>query len=163
MISIFSKFSNFDFFNLFQNIDFFDSNIIHFDSKIKQYNEIANFLRNFQHYQFLYRYRKINFFKFLFNCFNDSTFEWLKKRSHFDFFYIFNIVLTIVFFSQSKTKIQKLTKRKIRKIAKRIELKTIKIVKSTSKFQNIDIFDSTSCHESKFELYDEIANFLQSF
>ena len=163
MTSIFSMFSNFDFFNLLQDIDFFDSNIVHFDSKTRQYNEVANFLRNLQHCQFLYRYRKINFLKFLSNCLNDSAFEWLKKRSHFDFLHIFNIVLTIVFSSQSEARTQKLTKRKARKIAKRAELKAIKIAKSTSRLQNIDIFDSTSCHESEFELYDEIANFLQSF
>ena len=152
-----------DFFNLFQNIDFFDLSIIHLDSKIKQFNKIANFLRNFQHYQFLYRYRKTNLLKFLLNCLNDSTFEWLKKRSHFDFLHIFNIVLTIVISSQLKTRIQKLTKRKVRKIAERTELKITEVAKSTSKLQNTDIFDSTACNESEFELYNEIAIFLQHF
>ena len=153
--------SNFDFFNLFQDIDFFDSNIVHLDSKTRQFNEIANFLRNLQHCQFLYRYRKTNLLKFLFNCLNDSAFEWLKKRSHFDFLHIFNIVLTIAFSSQLKARAQKLTKRKVRKIAKRAELKTTEVAKSTSKLQNIDIFDSTACNESEFELYSKVAIFLQ--
>ena len=153
--------SNFDLFNLFQDIDFFDSNIIHLDSKIRQFNEIANFLQNLQHCQFLYWYRKTNFLNFLFNCLNDSTFEWLKKRLHFDFLHIFNIVLTIAFSSQLKARAQKIAKRKIRKIAERVELKTTEVAKSTSKFQNIDIFDSTACNESEFELYNEIAKFLQ--
>ena len=34
-------------------------------------------------------------------------------------------------------------------------------VKSTSTLQNIDIFDSTTCNESEFELYSEVAKFLQ--
>ena len=162
MTSIPSMSSNFDFFNLFQDIDFFDSNIVHLDSKTRQFNEIANFLRNLQHCQFLYRYRKTNLLKFLLNCLNDSTFEWLKKRSHFDSLRIFSIVLTTAFSSQLKARAQKLAKRKARKIAERAELKTTKVAKSTSKLQNIDIFDSATCDESEFELYNEVANFLQN-
>ena len=161
MASIFSMPSNFGPFNLFQDIGFFDPSIVHLDSKTRQFNEIANFLRNLQHCQFLYRYRKTNLLKFLFNCLNDSTFEWLKKRSHFDSLHIFSTVLTTAFSSQLKARVQKLTKRKARKIAERAELKTTEIAKSTSKLQNIDIFDSTACNESEFELYSKVAIFLQ--
>ena len=55
----------------------------------------------------------------------------------------------------------------VSKVVKRDEFKKIskaeQTVKSTSTFQNIDIFDSTTCNESEFELYSEIAIFLQHF
>ena len=55
----------------------------------------------------------------------------------------------------------------ISKIVKRIEFKKIskteQAVKSTLTFQNIDIFDSATCNESEFELYNVVANFLQNF
>ena len=76
------------------------------------------------------------------------------------------MILAKAFSSQEqrelKSIIQKRAKRKVRKIAERVELKIIKTAKQTSKFQSIDIFDSTACDESKFELYNEIANFLQN-
>ena len=76
------------------------------------------------------------------------------------------MTLTKTFFSQKQRKlkaiIQKRTKRIVRKIAKRTELNTI-TVKSTSKFHDIDTFDSSVCNESNFEQYSEIANFLQHF
>ena len=77
------------------------------------------------------------------------------------------MILTKTFFSQKQRKlksiIQKRTKRKIKKTTKRIELKIIETAKKTSKFQNIDTFDSSTCNESKFEQYNETTNFLQHF
>ena len=144
---------------MFRDIDFFDSSLKHNNSDFKHFNEISNFLRNFEHCQHLYRYRKTHLFLFLFNCFNDSIFKWFQKQSHFDFLHIFSTVLANVFSFQQQRKKARIRKRTNQKIAKNV----VKNAKSTSKFQNIDIFDSTSCNESKFELYNEIANFLQNF
>ena len=156
--TIFSLLFNFDSYDLLRDIDFFDSSLKHSDSNLRQFNETSNFLRNLQHCQHLYRYRKTHLLLFLLNCLNDSIFKWLQKQSHFDNLHIFNTVLTNVFFSQQQKRQTRVRKRANRKVAKEI----VENAKSTSKFQNIDIFDSTSCNESEFELYNEIANFLQS-
>ena len=150
---------NFDFYDLLRDIDFFDSSLKHNDSNLKHFNETSNFLRNLQHCQHLYRYRKTHLFLFLFNCLNDSIFKWLQKQSHFDNLHIFSTILTNVFSSQQQKRKARARKRTNRKVAKKI----IKDAKSTSKLQNIDIFDSTSCNESEFELYSETTSFLQSF
>ena len=149
---------NFDFYDLLRDIDLFDSSLKHNDSNLRQFNKISNFLRNLQHCQHLYRYRKTHLLLFLFNCLNDSIFKWLQKQSHFDNLHIFSTTLTNVFSSQQQRRKTRARKRANRKVAKKI----VENAKSTSKLQNIDIFDSTSCNESKFELYSEIANFLQS-
>ena len=149
---------NFDFYDLFRNIDLFDSNLKHSDSNLKHFNKTSNFLRNLKYCQHLYRYRKTHLLLFLFNCLNDSIFKWLQKQSHFDFLHIFNTTLTNVFSSQQQRRETRVRKQADRKIAK----KNVKDAKSTSKLQNIDIFDSTACDKSEFELYNEIANFLQN-
>ena len=158
---------NFDFYDLLKDIDLFDSSLKHSDSNLRQFNETSNFLRNLQHCQHLYRYRKTHLLLFLFNCLNDSIFKWFQKQSHFDNLHIFSTILTKAFSSQKQRELksiaQKRAKRKVRKIAERTELKIIETAKQTSKFQSIDIFDSTACDESKFELYNEVANFLQNF
>ena len=97
--TIFSLFFNFDFYDLFRDIDLFDSSLKHSNSNLKHFNEISNFLRNFEHCQHLYRYRKTHLLLFLFNCFNDSIFKWFQKQLHFDFLHIFSTALTNVFFS----------------------------------------------------------------
>ena len=149
---------NFDLYDLLRDIDLFDSSLKHSDSNLRQFNETSNFLRNLQHCQHLYRYRKTHLLLFLFNCLNDSIFKWLQKQSHFDNLHIFSTTLTNVFSSQQQRREARARKRANRKVAKKI----VEDAKSTSKLQNIDIFDSTSCNESEFELYSEVANFLQS-
>ena len=157
---------NFDLYDLLRDIDLFDSSLKHSDSNLRQFNETSNFLRNLQHCQHLYRYRKTHLLLFLFNCLNDSIFKWLQKQSHFDNLHIFSTALTKAFSSQEQRELksiaQKRAKRKVRKIAERVELKIIETAKQTSKLQSIDIFDSTACDESEFELYNEVANFLQN-
>ena len=90
-----------------------------------------------------------------------------RFRYRFDENIFFNefatIQLTFVssksFISQKQQKLKiKFEISKFKKISKAKQ-----IVKSTSTFQNIDIFDSTTCNESEFELYSDIANFLQHF
>ena len=75
------------------------------------------------------------------------------------------MTLTKAFPSQEQRELkaiaQKRAKRKVRKVAKRAELKIIETAKQTSTLQNIDIFDSKACDESRFGLYNEAANFLQ--
>ena len=167
MFSISSLFSNFDSFNLSQNIDLFNSNLSCFDSKIRQFNDVTSFLRNFEHCQKLYRYRKTKLLEYMLWVLNDFVWKWYKKQTHFNFLSRFDMILTKTFSSQKqrelKTIIQKRAKRKARKIAKQTELKIIKTAKQTSTFQNIDIFDSKACDESRFDLYIEVANFLQYF
>ena len=167
MFSIFSLFSNFDFFNFSRDIDFFNSSLSCSDLEIRQFNDVTSFLRNLEHCQKLYRYRKTKLFEYMFWIFNDFAWKWFKKQTHFNFLFRFEMTLIKTFSSQKqrelKTIVQKRTKRKVRKIAKRVELKIIKTTKQTSTFQNINIFDSTTCDESEFELYSEIAIFLQYF
>ena len=149
---------NFDSYDLFRNIDLFDSSLKHNVSNLRHFNETSNFLRNLKHCQHLYRYRKTHLLLFLLNCLNDSIFKWLQKQSHFDSLYIFSTALTIVFSSQQQRKKARIRKQVDRKVAK----KTVEDAKSTSKLQNIDIFDSTACDESEFELYNEVVDFLQN-
>ena len=165
MFSISSLFFNFDLFNSFRDIDFFNSILSCFDSEIRQFNNVTSFLRNLEHCQELYRYRKTKLLEYMLWALNDSVWKWFKKQSHFNSLSRFNMILTKAFFSQKQRELksvtQKRTKRKAQKIAKRTELNVIKTAKQTSTFQNIDIFDSTACDESEFELYNEVANFLQ--
>ena len=168
MFSIFSLSSNFDFFDSSRDIDFFNSSLSCFDSEIRQFNDVTSFLRNLEHCQRLYRYRRTKLFEYMFWVFNDFVWEWFKKQSHFNFLSRFDMILTKTFFSQKQRKlksiIQKRAKRKARRIAKRIELKIMKTAKQASKFQNIDIFDSTLTSDKfEFDLYSEIVDFLQSF
>ena len=167
MFSIFSLSSNFDFFNSSQDIDLFNSSLSCFDSKIRQFNDVTSFLRNLEHCQELYRYRRTKLLEYMLWTLNDFVWKWYKKQTHFNFLSRFDMILTKAFLSQKqrelKTIAQKRAKRKIRKIAERAELKIIKTAKQTSTFQNIDIFDSKTCDESRFDLYNEIANFLQHF
>ena len=161
MTSISSLSSIIDFFNFFRDMNLFDPSLKQNDSNFRQFNEIANFLRNFEHCQHLYRYRKIDLLMYLFNCLNDSTFRWLQKQSHFESLHIFSTALTNVFFSRQQKREAKNRKRANRKVAKKI----VENAKSTSKLQNIDIFDSTllAFDEFEFDLYRETASFLQHF
>ena len=166
MFSIFSLFSNFDSFNSSQDIDFFNSSLSCSDSKIRQFNDVTSFLRNLEHCQELYRYRRTKLLEYMLWILNDFAWKWYKKQTHFNFLSRFNMILTKAFLSQKQRELkaiaQKRAKRKARKIAKRIELKIIKTAKSTSKLQNIDIFDSTLIFDRfEFDLYREVASFLQ--
>ena len=90
-----------------------------------------------------------------------------RFRYRFDENIFLNEFATIqsIFVSSKSSISQKQQKLKIKfEISKFKKIsKTKQTVKSTLTFQNIDIFDSTTCNESKFELYSEIANFLQYF
>ena len=168
MFSIFSLSSNFDSFNFSRNIDFFNSNLSCSDFEIKQFNDVTNFLRNLEHCQELYRYRKTKLLEYMFWTFNDFVWKWYKKQTHFNSLFRFDMILTKTFLSQEqrelKTIIQKRTKRKTRKIAKRVELNVIKTAKQTSTFQNFDIFDlSLAFDRFDFDLYSNVAIFLQHF
>ena len=158
MFAIFSLSSNFDLYDLLRDIDLFDSSLKHSDSNLRHFNEASNFLRNLNHCQHLYRYRKTHLLLFLLNCLNDSIFKWLQKQTHFDSLHIFSTTLANAFSSQQQRREIRARRRANRKVAKRI----VEDAKSTSKLQNIDIFDSHTCNESEFELYDEVASFLQS-
>ena len=156
---------NFDSFNSFRDIDFFNSSLSCSDSEIRQFNDVTSFLRNLEHCQELYRYRKTKLLEYMLWALNDSVWKWFKKQSHFNFLSRFDMILTKAFSSQEQRELksiaQKRAKRKAQKIAERAELNVIETAKQTSTLQNIDIFDSTTCDESEFELYNEVANFLQ--
>ena len=160
--------SNFDFFNFSRDIDFFNSSLTCSDSEIRRFNEVASFLRNLEHCQKLYRYRRTKLFEYMFWILNDLVWKWFKKRSHFNSLSRFDMILTKAFLSQKQRKLksitQKRTKRKVRKIAKRAELNDIKTTKQTSTFQDLDIFDSSLTFDKiEFDLYSNVATFLQHF
>ena len=97
------------------------------------------------------------FFSFIFNVLFSSFFSIFAFESICEIFE--KSAKSCSFFSQKQQKLKiKFEISKFKKISK-----TKQIVKSISTFQNIDIFDSTTCNESKFELYNVIANFLQNF
>ena len=58
MCSISSLSSNFDSFNFRRDIDLFNSSLFCFDLEIRQFNDVTSFLRNLEHCQRLYRYRR---------------------------------------------------------------------------------------------------------
>ena len=165
MFSISSLSSNFDSFNSSRDIDLFNSSLSCSDSEIRQFNDVTSFLRNLEHCQRLYRYRRTKLLEYMLWALNDFAWEWYKKQTHFNFLSRFDMTLTKAFSSQKqqelKTIVQKRAKRKARKTTERFELKIIETAKQTSTLQNIDIFDSTECDESEFELYNEVAIFLQ--
>ena len=168
MFLIFSLFSNFDSFDFFRDIDFFNSSLSCSDFEIRQFNDVTSFLRNLEHCQRLYRYRKTKMLEYMFWVFNDSVWKWYKKQTHFNFLSRFDMILTKAFSSQKQRKLkaitQKRAKRKARKIAKRVELNVIKTAKQTSTFQNFDIFDSSLTFDKlDFDLYSNVAIFLQHF
>ena len=166
MFSIFSLSSNFDSFDFFRDIDFFNPSLSCSDSKIKQFNDVTSFLRNLEHCQKLYRYRKTKLLEYMFWIFNDFVWKWYKKQTHFNFLFRFDMILTKAFSSQKqrelKAMIQKKAKRKARKVAERTELNDIKTAKQTSTFQDLDIFDSSLTFDRfEFDLYSNVATFLQ--
>ena len=97
------------------------------------------------------------FFSFVFNTMFNSNFSIFAFESICEIFE--KSTKSCSSFSQKQHELK--IKSEISKFKK--ILKTEQIVKSISTFQNIDIFDSTTCNESKFELYNVIANFLQNF
>ena len=168
MISIFDKLEIFNstfFYNWFEN-DLF--------------NQIANFFQHLQ--QCLHLYCESKLFDLLIIIFIDFVNFWFDDQSKFISLHNFDITFTKTFsfnefvtilsiFISSKSFISSKQQKlkiifEISKIVKRVEFqkisKTKQIVKSTSTFQNIDIFDSTlTFDEFEFELYSEIAIFLQ--
>ena len=64
----------------------------------------------------------------------------------------------------AKVEILKIKQRLQNLRQRRIQRKIIEIAKSISTFRDIDIFDSTFiCDIQKFELYNQVTNFLQHF
>ena len=165
MCSIPSLPSNFDSFNPRRDIDLFNPSLSCPDSEIRHFNDVTSFLRNLEHCQKLYRYRRTKLLEYMLWALNDSVWKWFKKQSHFNSLSRFDMILTKAFSSQEQRELksiaQKRAKRKAQKIAERAELNVIETAKQTSTLQNIDIFDSTACDESEFGLYNEVANFLQ--
>ena len=167
MFSIFFLSSNFDSFNSFRDIDQFNSNLTCSDFVVKLFNDVTSFLRNLEHCQKLYRYRRTKLLEYMLWILNDFVWKWFKKQSHFNSMSRFEMILTKAFSSQEqrelKSIVQKRAKRKVRKATKRTELKIIETTKKTSKLQNIDTFDFSACNESNFEQYSKITDFLQHF
>ena len=164
--SVSSLSSNFDSFDSFRDIDLFNSSLSCSDSKIRQFNDVTSFLRNLEHCQKLYRYRRTKLLEYMLWVLNDFVWKWFKKRSHFNFLPRFDMILTKTFSSQKQRELesiaQKRTKRKVRKIAKRVELNDIETAKQTSTFQDFDIFDlSLAFDRFEFDLYSNVAIFLQ--
>ena len=139
------------------------------------FNHIADFFQHFQQYLHLYCESKL--LDLLIIAFIDFVSAWFDDQFRFISLHDFDIALTKAFsFSESAT-IQSIlvssessTSQKQQKLKIKSETSKFKkiskaeqTVKSTSTFQNIDIFDSTTYNESEFELYSEVANFLQHF
>ena len=166
MFSISSLFSKFGSFDSFRDIDFFNSSLSCSDSEIRQFNDVTSFLRNLEHCQGLYRYRKTKLLEYMLWALNDFVWKWFKKQTHFNSLSRFQMILIKTFSSQEQRELetiaQKRAKRKVRKIAKRAELNVIETAKQTSTLQDLDIFDSSLASDRfEFGLYSEAATFLQ--
>ena len=163
--------------SIFASFDIFNSARSHQFSEERLFNQIIIFIQHFQQYQHLYC--ESDLLDWLKAVLYDFVSNWFDDQSKFISLHDFDIALTKTFSfsefvtiqstnfcSSSSHKQQKLKITfEISKI-KRIEFKKIskakQIVKSTSTFQNIEIFDSTlTSDELEFDLYKEAASFLQ--
>ena len=166
--------------SIFESLDFFNSTYSYHYSEEELYNQIAHFLQHLQ--QCLHLYCESNLLDQLITVLNDFVNKWFDDQSKFISLHDFDIVLTKIFSSNEfatiqstksslqeqemlkVSKKQKRVERQALKNAKRVKSKILKIeqtAKSTSKLQNIDIFDSTlTCKNRRF---DEVTNFLQHF
>ena len=143
----------------------FQFEIFLFWFKKKKFCEIANFIQYFQ--QCLHLFCESNLLNKMKTIFYDFVNTWFENQSKFIFLRKFDIVLTNAFFlfvfKQQKLKIT-FEISKIKRIEFKMISKTKQIVKSTSTFQNIEIFDSSlTFNRFEFDLYSNVAIFLQYF
>ena len=161
--------------SMFDEFEIFNSTFFYNWFEDELFNHIADFFQHFQ--QCLHLYCESELLDLLIIAFIDFVNAWFDDQFKFILLHDFDIVLTKTFsfnefatiqsifvLSESSTS-QKQQKLKIKSEVSKFKKtsKTEQIVKSTSTFQNIDIFDSTTYNESEFELYSEVANFLQHF
>ena len=168
--------------SILNRLEIFNSTFFYDWFEDELFNQIANFLQHFQ--QCLHLYCESKLLDLLIIVLVDSVSAWFDDQTKFISLHDFDITLTKTFsfnkfvmiqstlissksfaslISSSSQKQQKLKIKfeasKFKKVSK-----TEQIVKSTSTLQNIDIFDSTlTFDEFEFDLYKEIANFLQHF
>ena len=162
--------------SIFDELEIFNSTFYYNWFEDELFNHIANFLQHFQ--QCLHLYCESKLLDLLIIAFIDFVNSWFDDQLKFISLHDFNIVLTKTFsssefitiqstFTSSKSSIlQKQQKLKIKFETSKFKKvsKAEQIVKSTSTFQNIDIFDSTlTSDEFEFDLYNETAIFLQHF
>ena len=167
--------------SIFNELEIFNSIFFYNWFEDELFNHIADFFQHFQ--QCLHLYCESKLLDLLIIVFIDFVNVWFDDQSKFILLHDFDIVFTKTFFfsefvtissifisskSFISSKQQKLKITfEVSKIVKRVEFKKIskakQTVKSTSTFQDIDIFDSVTCNESEFELYNVVANFLQNF
>ena len=175
--------------SIFDRLEIFNSAFSYDWFEDELFNQIADFLQHLQ--QCLHLYCESKLLNLLIIVLADFVSAWFDDQSKFISLHDFDIVLTNAFSSSifstlfnssisisasesiceifeksanscssSRQKQQKLMiKSEVSKFKK--TSRTEQTVKSTSTLQNIDIFDSTACNESEFELYSEVANFLQ--
>ena len=99
------------------------------------------------------------------------VYEWNCEKSFkkhfqktFDCSLVLQLETTKLEISEIIKQIELIEQEAQKKVAKRAEIETIEIAKSTSNFSNIDIFDSTFvCDILKFDLYSKMMKFLQHF
>ncbi|KAG6986437.1 hypothetical protein G7Y79_00085g101090 [Physcia stellaris] len=148
-----------------RDIDLFNPSLSCPDSETRQFNDVTSFLRNLEHCQGLYRYRRTKLLEYMLWALNDPAWEWFKKQSHFNSLPRFDMALTKAFPSQEQRELksiaQKRAKRKARKATKRTELEIIETAKKTPKLQDIGTFDPSACNEPEFGQYSEATDFLQ--
>ena len=166
--------------SILDEFEIFNSAFSYNWSENELFNHIANFLQHFQ--QCLHLYCESELLDLLIIAFIDFVSVWFDDQSKFISLHDFDIAFMKAFpfnesvtilsifissksFISSRQQKLKITS-ETSKIAKQDKFKKTskakQVVKSTSTFSNIDIFDSTTCNESEFELYSVIANFLQN-
>ena len=158
--------SNFDPFNPSRDIGLFNPSLLCSDAETRQFNDVTSFLRNLEHCQRLYRYRRTKLLEYMLWALNGPAWEWFKKQSHFNSLLRFGMALTEAFPLQEQRELeliaQKRTKRKARKAAERAELNDIETAKQTPTLQDLGIFDpSLASDRPEFGLYSNAATFLQ--
>ena len=75
--------------------DFFNSIVIHDDSKWNIFSEFTDILQRFQQFQFLHR--ESNLFDLLHDCLMSFALNWFKNQSKFISLHDFSITLTNAF------------------------------------------------------------------
>ena len=159
----------------FAFFDLFDSKLTQNDSEFELFCEVTDILRQFS--QFHHQHRKSDLLDLLHDCLWNFVLNWFENQLKFTSLHDFDITLTKAFSSKSfaSQKQQEQQKSNALKIAKKIKFNAIKnikrikskalkakeIAKSTSTFQNIDIFHSILTCENR--QLSEFAKFLQHF
>ncbi|KAG7009247.1 hypothetical protein G7Y79_00003g011150 [Physcia stellaris] len=158
--------SNFGPFDPSRDIGLFNPSLPCPDSETRQFNDVTSFLRNLEHCQGLYRYRRTKLLEYMLWALNGPAWEWYKKQTHFNSLPRFGMALTKAFPSQEQRELEAMTqkraKRKARKAAERAELNGIETAKQTPTLQDLGIFDpSLASDRPEFGLYSNVATFLQ--